>query len=101
MPKDMQEPDADVVARLTGISKSFARVAALTGVDLTFRAGEVHAILGENGAGKSTLMNIISGVLRPDTGAIEIGGQSLNHLTPERRGCRRDCDFLSAPGHPR
>lgn len=82
MPKDMQEPDADVVARLSGISKSFARVAALTGVDVTFRAGEVHAILGENGAGKSTLMNIICGVLRPDTGAIEIGDLSLDHLTP-------------------
>lgn len=82
MPKAMQEPDVEVVARLIGISKSFARVAALTGVDVTFRAGEVHAILGENGAGKSTLMNIICGVLRPDTGSIEIGGQSLNHLTP-------------------
>lgn len=82
MPKDTQEPDAEVVARLSGISKSFARVAALTDVDVTFRAGEVHAILGENGAGKSTLMNVICGVLRPDTGAIDIGGQSLNHLTP-------------------
>ena len=74
--------DVVVVARLSGISKSFAGVAALTDVAVTFSAGEVHAILGENGAGKSTLMNIICGVLRPDAGVIEIGGQSLSHLTP-------------------
>lgn len=82
MSKDLQEPSGEVVAHLSGISKSFARVAALTGVDVTFRAGEVHAILGENGAGKSTLMNIICGVLRPDSGVITIGDQSVNHLTP-------------------
>ncbi len=82
MPKDVHETSAAIVARLSGISKSFAGVAALTAVDVAFRAGEVHAILGENGAGKSTLMNIICGVLRPDTGAIEIGDQTLNHLTP-------------------
>ena len=82
MPKDMHQQDKSVVVDLRGISKSFARVSALTAVDVTFRAGEVHAILGENGAGKSTLMNIICGVLRPDTGSIQIDGQSLAHLTP-------------------
>jgi ribose transport system ATP-binding protein len=70
-------------ARLTGISKSFAGVAALTDVSVEFLPGEVHAILGENGAGKSTLMNIIAGVLRPDAGEIVIGGQAVPRLTPE------------------
>ena len=64
----------------SGISKSFASVAALTDVDVTFRAGEVHAILGENGAGKSTLMNIMCGVLRPNKGDIEIRRPNLSAI---------------------
>lgn len=70
-------------ARLTGISKSFAGVAALTDVSVTFLPGEVHAILGENGAGKSTLMNIIAGVLHSDSGEIEVEGRKVSPLTPE------------------
>jgi ribose transport system ATP-binding protein len=72
-----------VVAELSGIFKSFAGVAALTDVSVTFHDGEVHAILGENGAGKSTLMNIISGVLRPNAGQIVIDGSTMSHLTPD------------------
>ncbi len=72
-----------VVAQLSGIFKSFAGVAALTDVSVTFLDGEVHAILGENGAGKSTLMNIISGVLRPDAGQLAIDGKAVSHLTPD------------------
>src|SRR5690349_11182612 len=67
---------------LTGIGKSYAGVAALTGVDLTIRAGEVHALLGENGAGKSTLMSVASGAVAPDTGSIEVGGATFDRLTP-------------------
>lgn len=59
---------------LSGISKAFGGVAALRGVDLAVRAGEVHAVLGENGAGKSTLMHIAVGLLRPDAGTIEVDG---------------------------
>lgn len=59
---------------LSGISKSFGSVAALRGVDLVVRAGEVHAVLGENGAGKSTLMHIADGLLRPDAGTIAVDG---------------------------
>ena len=59
--------------RLSGISKYYSGVAALSDVSVEFYAGEVHAVLGENGAGKSTLTSIISGVLQPDTGTIEFG----------------------------
>jgi ribose transport system ATP-binding protein len=68
---------ADIVLRLEGVSKSYPGVRALDDVTLDCRAGEVHAILGENGSGKSTLMKIASGVVRPDTGHVEIGGIQL------------------------
>ena len=52
--------------QLTGISKSFGAVAALTDVELTVDAGQVVAIVGDNGAGKSTLVKVLSGVHAPD-----------------------------------
>ena len=62
---------------MTGISKTFGGVQALSEVDLSVRYGEVHALLGENGAGKSTLLKILRGVLPCDSGTIEIGGERL------------------------
>lgn len=72
-----------VILKLSGISKFYARIAALTDVSITFRAGEVHAILGENGAGKSTLMNIIAGAIRPQVGTIEFEGSVVANMSPE------------------
>ena len=74
---------ATPMIRMSGVSKSFAGVKALTDVSVEFFAGEVHAILGENGAGKSTLINIISGVLQPDRGEIEFDGRSVTPLSPD------------------
>lgn len=67
---------------LSGISKSYSGVAALTDVSFDVRPGEVHALLGENGAGKSTLMNIASGTTNPDAGSITVGGERIDVLTP-------------------
>src|SRR5512133_2371166 len=67
---------------MRGISKHYAGVAALQDVSFDVLPGEVHALLGENGAGKSTLMNIASGATVPDDGAIEIGGETVDKLTP-------------------
>lgn len=72
-----------VILKLTGISKFYARIAALTDVSVAFQAGEVHAILGENGAGKSTLMNIIAGAVRPQVGTIEFEGRVVANMSPE------------------
>ena len=57
-----------------GVVKRFGGVQALRGVDFDLRQGEIHALLGENGAGKSTLMNVLSGVIEPDAGEMEING---------------------------
>lgn len=65
------------VVRLTCVSKSFGEVTANAEVDLDLAPGRVHALLGENGAGKSTLMNILFGSIKPDDGAIAIGGEDV------------------------
>ena len=62
---------------LKGIYKSFGAGNVLDGVDFSVKSGEIHALLGENGAGKSTLMNILGGVLRPDSGQILIDGKAV------------------------
>ncbi|WP_028785806.1 ATP-binding cassette domain-containing protein [Terracoccus sp. 273MFTsu3.1] len=67
---------------LSGISKNYDGVAALTDVTLDIRRGEVHALLGENGAGKSTLMGVASGEVTPDGGTITGAGQVIDRLTP-------------------
>jgi ABC-type sugar transport system ATPase subunit len=56
------------------VSKRYGSVQALNEVDFELRAGEVMALLGENGAGKSTLVKVLSGLVLPDSGAIEIDG---------------------------
>lgn len=58
--------------RMTGISKRFGPVQALSDVTFSVRRGSVHALVGENGAGKSTLMKILAGVHQPDKGSIEV-----------------------------
>jgi ribose transport system ATP-binding protein len=60
--------------RLSGISKSFIGVQALSDFDFDLLPGEVHVLFGENGAGKSTLINIIAGALSPDAGSLELQG---------------------------
>ena len=60
---------------IRALRKSFGRTMALDGLDLTVRAGEVHAFLGPNGAGKTTTIRILLGLLRKDGGeAALLGG---------------------------
>jgi len=66
-----------VFLEVRDISKRFGPVQALDNVSMEVRSGEVHALLGENGAGKSTLCNIISGMLKPDSGEIRIDGKRV------------------------
>ncbi|MFL6127142.1 sugar ABC transporter ATP-binding protein [Actinophytocola sp.] len=59
----------------TAIGKRFPGVVALSEVDLTLHAGEVHALVGENGAGKSTLIKVLTGVYQPDDGTLRYRGE--------------------------
>ncbi|MEJ5902404.1 sugar ABC transporter ATP-binding protein [Ochrobactrum teleogrylli] len=72
----------DVIVRLEGISKTFPGVRALSKVDLTVRAGEVHALTGENGSGKSTLSKVIAGLIQPDEGKIIVAGEECRIESP-------------------
>lgn len=67
---------------LHSIAKSFGGVRALTGVDVSFATGRVHALLGENGAGKSTLIKILTGALAPSGGTIVMDGENTVFSTP-------------------
>jgi ribose transport system ATP-binding protein len=68
---------------MSGISKSFAGVQALKGVDLEIVAGEVHCILGQNGAGKSTLIKTLAGAHTPDEGSILWNGEEVTLSSPQ------------------
>ena len=67
---------------LRGITKTFPGVVANANIDLAFRRGEVHCLLGENGAGKTTLMNIVFGLYHPDQGEILIDGEPTVMANP-------------------
>jgi rhamnose transport system ATP-binding protein len=78
-----------VLLELIDISRSFPGVIALDRVSLSVAAGEVHALVGENGAGKSTLINILSGLLAPDSGRMLLDGVDVawaNPVQARRRG---------------
>jgi ABC-type sugar transport system ATPase subunit len=60
-----------------GLSKHYGGTRALDRVSLAFDARTIHTILGENGSGKSTLVKLLSGVVQPDTGQIQVGGQAF------------------------
>jgi simple sugar transport system ATP-binding protein len=71
-----------IVLRARDISRAFPGVQALSGVELTLRAGEVHALMGQNGAGKSTLIKVLTGVHAPDAGTIELLGKVVTPQSP-------------------
>jgi simple sugar transport system ATP-binding protein len=62
-------------ARADNVWKSFGRTHALQDVSLTVVGGECHALVGRNGAGKSTLVGVLTGLLKPDHGTVELHGE--------------------------
>jgi len=73
----------DDIIQMNRIVKIFPpSLVALDNVDVTFRRGEIHAIVGENGAGKSTLMKVLYGMQSPDSGEIIYAGNKVKFSSP-------------------
>ena len=104
--KYMTVTATDLLLEATDISKTYGAVVALRSASLRIRPGEVHALMGANGAGKSTLVKILTGAVRPDTGAIAVRGRERvvhSPLEARRGGARLGLPGAGAdpgPGHP-
>jgi len=70
----------DTVIKIRGLEKAFEDFAVLRGIDLDLYQGENLVVLGRSGSGKSVLIKLISGLLRPDKGSIEVLGQDISKL---------------------
>lgn len=88
MQADRPAPGGAVVLRVRGIGRRYAGVTALAGIDADVRGGEVLAIVGENGAGKSTLLKILSGVVQPSEGSLQVADAAGNLADVELDGVR-------------
>ena len=66
------------------VAKRFEGVAALDGVDLEVRSGEILGLIGPNGSGKTTLLNVISGVYAPTSGTVTFEGRAIAGMQPHR-----------------
>jgi rhamnose transport system ATP-binding protein len=77
------DADTHPVLTLSGISKSFPGVRALSDVALELHAGQVTALIGENGAGKSTIVKILTGIYQPDEGQITVSGRQVHFPTAD------------------
>jgi len=72
------------VLATVGLTKVFSGVAVVDSADVTFRAGEVHGIVGQNGAGKSSLMKMVAGVYKADAGHVDVSGNAHVFSTPRQ-----------------
>ena len=74
--------NTNTVLEFKNIVKRYPGVLALNDVSITFREGEVHALVGENGAGKSTLIKTSTGAIAPTAGTIIVNGKEYSSFTP-------------------
>ena len=83
-----------VVLQAQGLGKRFTEgkldVHVLRDVDLTVHAGETLAIVGASGSGKSTLLHLLGGLDAPSTGSVQLMGQPLHQLSPQKQGALRN-----------
>jgi branched-chain amino acid transport system ATP-binding protein len=81
-------PVRKVAIATRDLRKSFGGVAAIAGVDIDIRAGEIVGLMGPNGAGKTTILDAMSGFLVPDTGRVFLAGEDVTDLAPQARAHR-------------
>ncbi|MEM7717710.1 MAG: sugar ABC transporter ATP-binding protein [Pseudomonadota bacterium] len=75
--------DIEPLLSLSGITKTFPGVRALSDVSLRLYPGKVTALVGENGAGKSTVVKVLTGIYQPEDGEIQVAGQAVRFPTPQ------------------
>jgi branched-chain amino acid transport system ATP-binding protein len=68
----------DCMLRVTGLTKTFGAIVALDRVDVAVARGSIHGIIGPNGSGKTTLFNCVTGLLKADTGTVELEGDDIS-----------------------
>ncbi|MBR0850656.1 ABC transporter ATP-binding protein [Bradyrhizobium diazoefficiens] len=73
---------------LSGLTRRFGGLTAVDAIDLDLAKGELVSIIGPNGAGKTTLFNLVTGLDRPDAGAVAFEGQDITALSPETLAAR-------------
>jgi branched-chain amino acid transport system ATP-binding protein len=74
--------EASALLVLESISLSFKGIRAISDIGFAVARGEICALIGPNGAGKSSLLNVVSGVYRPESGAVVFDGQRKTHVEP-------------------
>jgi len=77
--------NTDTVLSAIGLVKTFGGIKATQNVTLDLKRGARHALIGPNGAGKTTLINLLTGVLKPTSGRIELLGEDISNLSPHLR----------------
>jgi branched-chain amino acid transport system ATP-binding protein len=80
-----QENRAETILKIDNIHMYFGRGAALAGVSLDVKKGEIHSIIGPNGAGKTVLMNCINGLYRPQKGRVYFKEKDITDVKPHGR----------------
>lgn len=79
--KDIDSNDKELVISIKNLKKSFGDNIVLNGIDIDIYKGENVAVLGRSGSGKSVLIKIISGLLKPDSGTINVLGTEVNNIS--------------------
>ena len=93
---------SDTILATNGLTKEFRGFVAVNGVDLTVRAGTIHALIGPNGAGKTTCFNLLTKFLEPTSGTILFNGQDITGERPAqiaRRGIIRSFQISAVFPH--
>jgi branched-chain amino acid transport system ATP-binding protein len=93
---------SDIILATSGLTREFRGFVAVDGVDLSVRAGTIHALIGPNGAGKTTCFNLLTKFLQPTRGTIRFQGRDITGMQPAsvaRLGLIRSFQISAVFGH--